>query len=173
MSIRTEFFKQAYYAALQNRKAHPFSISDVPICESIFYLLQAPPVTVYQPLFFNVSSTILMTAYILLAFLHFVIGSESHSQLYKFYHTFLLLSYSKRKRRIFLCLKILINSLRMSGADQAALHALHVTAETTDGIAAMTEETAEMTAGTAETTEETAGMTAGIAGTTEETVIDI
>ena len=54
----------------------------------------------------------------------------------------------------------------MSGADQAALHALHVTAETT-------EETAGMTAGTAETTEETAGMTAGIAGTTEETVIDI
>lgn len=52
-----------------NRKAHPFSISDVPIYKSIFHLLQAPPVTVYKPLFFNVSSTILMTAHILLAFL--------------------------------------------------------------------------------------------------------
>ena len=51
-----------------NRKAHPFSISDVPIYKSIFHLLQAPPVTVYKPLFFNVSSTILMTAHILLAF---------------------------------------------------------------------------------------------------------
>ena len=48
-----------------NRKAHPFSISDVPIYKSIFHLLQAPPVTVYKPLFFNVSSTILMTAHIL------------------------------------------------------------------------------------------------------------
>ena len=51
-----------------NRKAHPFSISDVPIYKSIFHLLQAPPVTVYKPLFFNVSSTILMTAHILQAF---------------------------------------------------------------------------------------------------------
>lgn len=51
-----------------NRKAHPFSISDVPIYKSIFHLLQAPPVTVYKPLFFNVSSTILMTAHILQGF---------------------------------------------------------------------------------------------------------
>ena len=54
-----------------NRKAHPFSISDVPIYKSIFHLLQAPPVTVYKPLFFNVSSTILMTAHILWAFPRF------------------------------------------------------------------------------------------------------
>ena len=51
-----------------NRKAHPFSISDVPIYKSIFHLLQAPPVTVYKPLFFNVSSTILMTAHIFKGF---------------------------------------------------------------------------------------------------------
>ena len=51
-----------------NRKAHPFSISDVPIYKSIFHLLQAPPVTVYKPLFFNVSSTILMTAHIYAGF---------------------------------------------------------------------------------------------------------
>ena len=47
-----------------NRKAHLFSLSDVPIYNSILILLQAPPVTVYKPLFFYVSSTILMTAYI-------------------------------------------------------------------------------------------------------------
>lgn len=51
-----------------NRKAHLFSLSDVPIYNSILILLQAPPVTVYKPLFFYVSSTILMTAYILRAF---------------------------------------------------------------------------------------------------------
>lgn len=51
-----------------NRKAHPFSISDVPIYKSIFHLLQAPPVPVYKPLFFNVSSTILMTAHIFKGF---------------------------------------------------------------------------------------------------------
>ena len=51
-----------------NRKAHPFSISDVPIYKSIFHLLQAPPVTVYKPLFFNVSSTILMSIYCPLSF---------------------------------------------------------------------------------------------------------
>ena len=51
-----------------NRKAHLFSLSDVPIYNSILILLQAPPVTVYKPLFFYVSSTILMTAYILKAF---------------------------------------------------------------------------------------------------------
>lgn len=51
-----------------NRKAHLFSLSDVPIYNSILILLQAPPVTVYKPLFFYVSSTILMTAYILLGF---------------------------------------------------------------------------------------------------------
>ena len=54
-----------------NRKAHPFSISDVPIYKSIFHLLQAPPVTVYKPLFFNVSSTILMTAHIFQGFRRF------------------------------------------------------------------------------------------------------
>lgn len=47
-----------------NRKAHLFSLSDVPIYNSILILLQAPPVTVYKPLFFYVSSTIPMTAYI-------------------------------------------------------------------------------------------------------------
>lgn len=51
-----------------NRKAHPFSISDVPIYKSIFHLLQAPPVTVYKSLFFNVSSTILMGIYCPLSF---------------------------------------------------------------------------------------------------------
>lgn len=51
-----------------NRKAHLFSLSDVPIYNSILILLQAPPVTVYKPLFFYVSSTILMTAYILRVF---------------------------------------------------------------------------------------------------------
>lgn len=56
-----------------NRKAHPFSISDVPIYKSIFHLLQAPPVTVYKPLFFNVSSTILMTAHIYLTFTAYIL----------------------------------------------------------------------------------------------------
>lgn len=56
-----------------NRKAHPFSISDVPIYKSIFHLLQAPPVTVYKPLFFNVSSTILMTAHIYKAIWDFTV----------------------------------------------------------------------------------------------------
>lgn len=51
-----------------NRKARPFSISDVPIYSSIFNLLQDLPVTVYKSLFFNNSSTILMTAYILCGF---------------------------------------------------------------------------------------------------------
>lgn len=51
-----------------NRKAHLFSLSDVPIYNSILILLQAPPVTVYKPLFFYVSSTILMTAYIFQGF---------------------------------------------------------------------------------------------------------
>lgn len=55
-----------------NRKAHLFSLSDVPIYNSILILLQAPPVTVYKPLFFYVSSTILMTAYICKGFRGFV-----------------------------------------------------------------------------------------------------
>ena len=55
-----------------NRKAHLFSLSDVPIYNSILILLQAPPVTVYKPLFFYVSSTILMTAYICKEFREFV-----------------------------------------------------------------------------------------------------
>lgn len=62
-----------------NRKAHLFSLSDVPIYNSILILLQAPPVTVYKPLFFYVSSTILMTAYILQGFYSFsFIGLHFH-----------------------------------------------------------------------------------------------
>ena len=61
MVIKQKWVSMLFYS---NRKAHPFSISDVPIYKSIFHLLQAPPVTVYKPLFFNVSSTILMTAHI-------------------------------------------------------------------------------------------------------------
>ena len=65
MVIKQKWVSMLFYS---NRKAHPFSISDVPIYKSIFHLLQAPPVTVYKPLFFNVSTTILMTAHILRAF---------------------------------------------------------------------------------------------------------
>ena len=65
MVIKQKWVSMLFYS---NRKAHPFSISDVPIYKSIFHLLQAPPVTVYKPLFFNVSSTILMTAHIFRAF---------------------------------------------------------------------------------------------------------
>ena len=57
-----------------NRKAHLLSISDVPIYNSILSLLQALPVTVYKSLFFSVSSTILMTAYIFLDFSAFCIS---------------------------------------------------------------------------------------------------